>query len=762
MKIQSYVPVYTITLLLSAFLLFFIQPMFGKMILPLLGGTPSVWNTAMLFFQVTLLAGYAYAHGTTRLLGIRAQAIIHALVVAVFTLVLPIAIPDGWIPPADKDPTFWQLGLMAVVVGGPFFALAGTAPMLQRWFSATDHPDAHNPYFLYAASNLGSMTALLAYPVVFEPLMTLQVQTGAWMAGYIALIGLIVLCAMLVWRHIKDDDKAGKSSEVPEVITWGRRGMWLILAFTPSSLMLGVTTFITTDIASAPLLWIVPLAIYVGTFIIAFARKEVLSYRALLWIHTVALAFVISFTVLNFRPGTLYMVILHLMLFSTSALACHIDLARLRPHAGHLTEFYLIMSFGGALGGVFNALIAPNIFVLPIEYVLVLSLACFLRFASIEKHSFANFKSNLLNNIREGKKGGIITFGVITLLYLSMSFGVLALENFTLAAVMAFVVPLTLVFLFDRRWMFAVIATIGLVLSMGISWNLGKDSLYWGRNFFGVVRVVNTKYNYRIMTHGTTMHGAQPTIPELELLPISYYYKKTSVGDVFRIVDEIPGPHKIAGLGLGAGSIACFRKAGRSIDFFEIDPEVVHVAENPEYFTYLSNCGTPYEVFLGDGRLKIAERPDSLYDMIFLDVFSSDNIPVHVMTVEAFEIYKKKLKPDGLIVMNISNRYLDLRPVLSAIAREIGYTVVFKATKAGIIDEGKIPYTGTIFAVMSKDSKALDPFRAVRWEELPVPESKPAWRDDYANIVGAFVTFSPYPIKPLGPEDEEETGQERK
>ncbi|MBI4030681.1 MAG: spermidine synthase, partial [Proteobacteria bacterium] len=388
-----YIPVFSATLLLSAFLLFGIQPLFGKMILPMLGGAPAVWNTAMVFFQAMLLAGYAYAHLTTRLMGVRAQAVLHILVLLSCAVFLPVSIPLGWRdPPAVSNPAFWQIGMMTVAIGGPFFVLAGTAPMLQRWFSLSPHPDSHNPYFLYAASNLGSMLALLLYPFVVEPLLKLKIQSIGWSVGYGFLILLTAACAFLP-RQAENKKETAKSAPANDnALTPARIGLWLLLTFIPSSLMLGVTTYITTDLASVPLLWILPLALYVGTFIIAFARAQPVTLKKVLEWQSTFLLLVITSWIIGWQFNKALVVVVHLVLFFLTALFCHMQLAAARPDARNLTAFYLIMSLGGVLGGIFNALIAPQIFTLPIEYALILALSGFLRYQTDKMQSFAALK----------------------------------------------------------------------------------------------------------------------------------------------------------------------------------------------------------------------------------------------------------------------------------------------------------------------------------------------------------------------------------
>ena len=378
---RLYVPVYALTLLLSALLLFAVQPMFSKMILPLLGGAPQVWNTAMMVFQLLLLSGYAYAHGTSRFLPVRIQAVLHIVLLAIFLTVLPIAIPTDWSPPDTQDPTLWQISLMAVTVGGPFFLLSGSAPMLQHWFAKTDHAHADNPYFLYGASNLGSMSALLAYPFFIEPLLDTAQQSYVWMIGYGGLMAMMLLSALLVWRAAGASSQKSIDQTAHEPITMKRRLTWLVLAAVPSSLLLGVTSFITTDIASVPLLWIIPLALYVSTFIIVFARRPIISRERAMILFGAVLA-VTMMSMIRFSGHNFFIMGMHYLLFFTAALACHSELAALRPGTSRLTEFYLFMSLGGAIGGILNALIAPKFFILPLEYAAALALACGLRYAS--------------------------------------------------------------------------------------------------------------------------------------------------------------------------------------------------------------------------------------------------------------------------------------------------------------------------------------------------------------------------------------------
>lgn len=710
----------------------------------------------MLFFQICLLGGYAYAHGTSRILSPRIQAILHIILLGAFIGVLPFAIPEGWEPPGGEDPTLWQLSLMAITVGGPFFVLSGSAPMIQRWFSRTDHPDADNPYFLYGASNLGSMTGLLAYPVIVEPLMTLNVQFESWMYGYFGLIVFMVLSTLLLWKHggqkkseAKAEGKATEESKTSDV-TWGLRLRWLVLAFLPSSLMLGVTTFITTDIASVPLLWILPLAIYVGTFILVFARKPIFSMGALNKLFGI-LMIVIICQVLGTFFGVVnpFLVIgLHLLLFFTAAMLCHTALANARPAADRLTEFYLLMSVGGALGGFFNAIIAPQFLVLPIEYVLVLILCVFVRFsddpsqtvkASIAKVK-AEFNATGVDALFQQKPFYIITIMIIGLF-------AFAIPSIILLKLCAVILIIPLLFLYKDRWLFGIsMAYLFALFPIGFEWGQHSftGTIHRDRNFFGVMEVVNTKNQERILMHGTTNHGSQALAENLRLTPLSYYSEESPINDMFEYYNGIEREQHVGVIGLGIGVTACFTKENRNFEFYEIDADVAKIAENPEYFTFLTDCGSPYEIILGDGRLKIADKPEDYYDLIVGDAFSSDNIPVHIMTQEAVELYISKLKPDGAVTFNISNNYIDLEPVMTEAAEKIGIPAVGHISSGGTLGNTDIQFYPAHWFTMSYNEDLIEKLKTQGWSEGIKRDGVKAWSDQYSNIVSVLNNETAY------------------
>ncbi|MGN7439030.1 MAG: fused MFS/spermidine synthase [Alcanivorax sp.] len=733
---KLYVPVFSVTLLLSAVLLFTVQPMFSKMILPYLGGAPQTWNTSMLFFQMCLLAGYAYAHGTTRYLSVRSQAILHVILLAIFVVVLPVAVPQGWEPPGGDDPTLWQLSLMATVVGGPFFVVSGSAPMLQRWFSITDHKDAHDPYFLYGASNLGSMSGLLLYPVLVEPMMTINSQSTTWMYGYISLIVLTILCTILIWKYNQQQDQVNSTTNKIEdtPVTNQQRIKWIILSFIPSTLMLGVTTHITTEVASVPLLWVMPLALYIGTFILVFARKPLFTSNQIMLACGIGVAVLCAqhIALKNMHDYPVMMIALRLFVFFLLALACHTSLAESRPSARRLTEFYLIMSFGGALGGFFNAIIVPNYVIVPVEYPLMLIAAVLVRYINVPEQSFAT----LLHTVKSNPKQ-IINLNNILLVGLPLLLsviGMIILGKQSVEWLSAIVFLIGSLIIVNRRWAFALI----IIPAMMIPYIRTPGTLiYQDRDFFGVIRITETEHE-RILLHGSTNHGTQPTSARYPLTKISYYGDTSPVSDLFKIADMKEGPQRVAVMGLGIGVTACYTKEGRHFDFYEIDRKIADLAENEKFFTYMSDCESPYDIILGDGRLMMEKQPDERYDFILIDVFSSDNIPMHLLTKEAVEIYLSKLKKEGLLLMHISNRFLDLEPIIAEIGEQIGVPTFSRVGIGEMNEKVNIKTYDAHFAAFTYNPDIIEKLQERTWTPARKREGVKAWTDQYSNIINSF------------------------
>ncbi|HEV3142515.1 MAG TPA: fused MFS/spermidine synthase, partial [Gemmataceae bacterium] len=816
---------YAITLLVSAFLLFLVQPLVGKMLLPYMGGTPIVWNTCMVFFQAMLLGGYLYSHLSTKWLGVRKQAYIHLglLILTVLALATvavayrqPIAINKDLTPQGKEIPIFGMFLVLLLAVGLPFFTVATSAPLLQKWFANTGHPAAKDPYFLYGASNLGSVLALFAYPILLEPNFRLATQSWVWSAGFVCLAFLIGGCARLLWkspsiapvsakeiarpvsslnsstsvsRSLPPKQPAfQKSQPAPQTppdapVAWMRKLRWLMLAFVPSSLMLGVTTYLATDIASLPLLWIVPLGIYLFTFIVAFSRLPNWFYT------TLALITPVLVLLLIFIMGAGWMIMkdqriifaIHLLAFLAVALNCHCALARSRPAASHLTEFYLIMSLGGVLGGLFNALVAPLIFNDVYEYKVAIGLACLMLPTLTEMKSpaqpwqvsnayrklklvsvgvtiglaievailiatlvgyerltwWALYLALLLdalfliplvlayvwfqlkNTSVERYYRGVLDFVIPGLIFLFALFltlqrsgsdlpywqrpipilsewisrecigveGERMFEPDKILAIIVFGIPALVCYLFvERPWRFALcVGAIQLAVIIG---QYRGGQIYQGRSFFGVLRVTEEEEPryirdslIRKLYHGTTLHGEEQILPPTDKpLPISYYEKSGPIGDIFR---EFPKPREganLAFIGLGTGTLTAYAEPGQHVTIFEIDPLVKRLATGKVYntetrqlenmFSFFNRCPADKQIVLGDARLML-ERQQEQYDMIVVDAFSSDSIPIHLLTQQSIQLYLRKLKePNGLIVLHISNRYLDLEPIVERLVED--------------------------------------------------------------------------------------------
>ena len=730
---------YALTICASAALLFLVQPMFARMVLPLLGGSPAVWNTAMVFFQAALLAGYAYAHAGAAWLGVRRHAALHLVVLLLPLAVLPIAIPAGWTPPTQGNPSPWLLGLMAVAVGLPFFAVSATSPLLQRWFAATGHRQASDPYFLYAASNLGSMAALLAYPFLVEPHLRLAQQSRLWMWAYWLLVALIAACAAMLW---KTEGTSEQKIQTPksklqnrESLPAARRLRWVFLAFVPSSLMLGVTTYLSSDIAVVPLMWIVPLALYLLTFILAFARRE--------WIPRLLLVrafpmFVIALVLLyNLQAAEPIggLIALHLLTFFVGELLCHGRLAADRPAPEHLTEFYLWLSVGGVLGGGFNALLAPVIFHSIVEYPLALVLACVAGLGLAASDTSAFRSAGLPAALRACVMP--VIFGVVTtalVLFVERT----PYRTNPVVTGLLFGVPALVCFLFSRQPLrFAV--GVGALFVAGSFFQREKGSvLYAERSFFGVNRVMlDPTGQYHLLIHGVTLHGSQSLDPARRREALTYYHWSGPAGQVLQSYAHEPN-RRVAVVGLGAGSLAAYAQPGQSWTYYEIDPAVERVARNESFFTFLRDAAAAVRVVPGDARLSLAAEPEGKFDVMLLDAFSSDAIPVHLVTREALALYLRKLAPGGVLAFHISNLHLDLEPVFANLARDAGLAALIRDdtdVRPADYRNGKSPSIWLVMARAPADLALLA--RDSRWA-IPRANAEPVWTDDYSSLLRAF------------------------
>jgi len=759
---------YTLTIFLSAALLFVVQPMFAKMVLPMLGGSPSVWNTALVFYQAVLLAGYAYAHASAKWLSSRVQVVLHLLLLLLPIIVLPIHLPKGWTPPTETSPVLWLLALMGVAVGLPFFVISASSPLLQRWFAGTGHPAGKDPYFLYGASNLGSMLALLGYPLIIEPSLKLMDQSWGWTVGYGLLIALMIGCGVMLWRSQSAEAGSGVTESVEtESLTLWRRVRWLLLAFVPSSLMLSVTTFISTDIAAIPLLWVVPLALYLLTFVIVFARTPPLSHRWITRLTPVVMLVLITLLVSKLTDTTMSLILLHLAAFFMLTLFCHGEIARDRPAASHLTEFYLWMSLGGVLGGIFTALIAPLIFNEVVEYPLTLVLAGLLLPAAVstvvqsKRQQKAQRKSGQADSPAlegwrnfERRYQRPLDFIFPVVIGLVCAGLVLALQNPdrnlptdpVLVALMFGLPALLCLFFVPRPVRFGL--GMGAILLASNLYLAGRgDILLTERSFFGITRVILFSGRpFHMIVHGNIVHGIQSTDAGRRTEPLSYYARTGPLGDLFNALNDEPSataqaaPHAVASVGLGGGTSACYHEPGQEWTFYEIDPNVERIARDDRYFTYLRDCAPEAKVVLGDARLSLTSAPSGHYDVILLDAYSSDAIPVHLITREALQLYLDKLTPHGVLAFHLTNTHLNLDPVVFNLALDAGLTYRIRDDLRATPDDLNLGKMGSKWAVIARTPADLGALiDNPNWVLPPEQPKLAVWTDDFSSILSVFV-----------------------
>lgn len=725
------------TIFLGALLLFLLQPMVGRMLLPLLGGAPAVWNTSMVFFQTLLLAGYAYAHFSSRWLGVRRQAALHAILLMLPVLVLPIAIPYGWRPPTAHNPTPWLLMLLTAAVGLPFFVVSATSPLLQRWFSTTTHRDAGDPYFLYAASNFGSLLALLCYPALIEPRLRLSQQSQWWAVGYGALVVLMAICGVMAWRTARErvtgaEVLAAVSSERP---TPRRRWRWLLLAFVPCSQMLSVTTYITTEVAPMPLLWVIPLGIYLLSFVLVFAKRRVVPHR---WIIG-ALPFAVLLSVMLLARKVLlsesflalgWPMTLHLLALFVVAMFCHGELAADRPTVSRLTEFYLWISAGGVLGGIFNALLAPLIFHTVIEYPITLLLACLLMPSRTPDQP--NRRTRMLDVVLPVLLG-LFTAGF---LWIFMRDPLRSPEP-----IVAYGLPSMICLSFWRRPLRFALGVLALLVATTLGLRPDLQTIVVVRSFFGIHRVelFPWQQNVHFLRHGSTIHGMQDLNPAERRTPLMYFAKSGPLGQT---IATLPAElrQRVAVIGLGAGTVACYAETGQQWTFYEIDPEVKRIASDPQYFTYLQDCPANVHVVLGDGRLSLQAAADGEFGLMILDAYNSDTVPLHLVTREALQLYLRKLMPSGVLAFNISNRNFDLEPVFANLAQNAS---VFALCRFDRVTTEESQGTGKVescWVVMTRDAQRLKVLAEdSRWQPPRVQPEVGIWTDDYASLFRVFI-----------------------
>ena len=685
---------------LGAMLLFTIEPLAAKALLPVLGGSPAVWNTAMAFFQVALLAGYLTAHVTATMVPPRLRIPVQVLVLVLPLFTLPFSLPNR--PASISSPIWWELGALALMVGGPFFALATLSPTVQSWFARTDHPRARDPFFLYAASNLGSFLGLLAYPLVIEPNFDLVTQARWFRWGYVSLIAVVVLAALRTrgGRWLEDQPKN------LEPITWRRRGFWVATAAVPSLMLLGASRHIATDVASFPLLWVIPLALYLATFIAAFSKKSLpltAAGASLFRILAVGAAAASAGTLLDIRVG----IGLPLALLTTSGLLCHGRLYASRPDAGRLTEFYLWVSTGGAVGGVVGAFAAPLVFNWIAEYpiAIVATLA-------------------LLPG-REEKKPVPLRAALAVVFVLAL--GLLFTTNeAAFVAVLLGLAGVCAYGLFPRSGWLAL--PIAVIFAFG-SQHIGGDLLAQERTFFGVYRVFANDNGEHVMVSGTTLHGVQPFSPTPLMTPLAYYVENGPFGQLMLEVGS--STDDIGVIGLGAGALSAYIDATQTLTFYEVDPMVIRLAEDRSLFTFTTDTEGTIVHVVGDGRLTL-EQPHRPFGLLIVDAFSSDAIPTHLLTLEALEAYLRAITPDGVIAFHISNRHLDLEPVVGRLAAELGLTA--RVTHSVAVSYGEQAVSMVVLARSIEDLGLLgnDP----TW--VPPRVGTRVWTDNFSDLLSVI------------------------
>jgi len=717
-------PLFVATILLGSSLLFLVQPLVARLALPQLGGAPNVWNSAMLVYQALLLGGYAYAHLLSRL-AIRRQAMVHLALMALALLFLPIALAE--VPRPAGYEVFWVPLLLVATVGAPFFVVAAQAPLIQRWYAAD--PEAGDPYWLYAASNIGSFAGLLSYPLLLEPNLPLVDQSLVWALGY----GVLIACmALVAWSRWRAPDPASTIDGEPaqgDPIGWRRIAYWLALSAVPSGLMLSTTTHLTTDIVAMPLLWVLPLGLYLLSFVFAFNEKSMLGFALVRTAPTILLLAGATAMVSRGSDGVSLALAAVLMLFVV-ATALHRRLYLDRPAPARLTLFYLVMSAGGALGGVFAAIMAPLVFDWVWEHPLLVLAAGALLPQTVLIPWMDRFHFDARGSLfaRLALVAGAVALGF----WMNAALG--KGQDLTVTALLIAMAALGVLAL-GSRWAFLAILLI-MMLARG-GWSTIEESAEGirDRSYFGVYTV--REYPdppTRVLLHGTTVHGRQFLEPEYRNLPTSYYGPNSGVGLALSAADRIYGKDAQIGLiGLGTGTLACYRQPGQDYIFYEIDPQVVEYSRTG-VFTYLRDCAPEAAIHMGDARLALESEPAQQYDILAVDAFSSDAIPLHLVTREAMHTYGRALKPDGLLLIHISNRYVDLRPVIAAHAMENGWVGLMR-------DDSADPAYGesaSLWIAISSDAvpmaKLLQAHPDADWVELGRPH-RPVWTDDFASIL---------------------------
>jgi len=731
---------FALTLFSSASLMFVLQPMFGKALLPLLGGSASVWNTCMVFYQSILFFGYLYAHLLSTHLSYHKQFFIHGALIIISLSFLPISIAESSAPPTVGNPSAWLLSILFFSIGLPFFILSTTSPLLQKWFSGLGHQTSHDPYYLSMASNSGSLIALLSYPFLLEPEFGLTQLQQLWSTGFLFLAVLIAVCMIMQLKPQalppKIQPNKLKESNIFLVDKPGLRLQlhWILLSFIPSSLLLGTTNYISIDIATVPLLWVIPLAIYLLSFILVFSKYSTAIHKKIVLIQPwVCMPFLIYYFSEQKLSHFSVELVLHFLVFFISIMVCHGELAKRRPPTQFLTQYYLIMSLGGMLGGIFNSFIAPLIFSSIYEYPLAIIFALLLNPSHRENNVY--LKAYL---------GKFIfctyLFTFMTILYFNFN----QFSNIVLLGFSILVVGFVNYFLFHKYPVFFPLFGLLIVSCVAPEKQQRGQLLHQSRNFYGVLTVKHQTGNYmgnpnetlHELYSGTTQHGAQLFSDyNLHCRPNGYYSQKGPLGDIFTTYNLLNNDWHIGVVGLGVGEMVGYAKASQSWTFFELDPNVVEIATNPNYFTFLTECIDHYKVQLGDARITLEKQHQS-FDLLVIDAFTSDAIPTHLLTKEAIELYLSRLNRNGLLVFHISNRYLAINKVLSDHAEKLGLSLLIKEFRP----KQKTPLlSNSDWVILARNPAQLEPMLTTNWRgdwhKLPHYPNVRSWTDDFTSIM---------------------------
>jgi spermidine synthase len=723
------------TLFMGAFLLFTLQPLLGRMLLPWLGGGPSVWNVCLVFFQGALLVGYGYAHWLARRGGGWRWMGLHVVLLGFGLWFLPPVVAAERLEALSSEGRvvgglLWTLTWTA---GVPFALLAATAPTLMSWLARTAHRAGRDPHFLYVTSNAGSLGALVVYPLWIEPRWDLGEQGGYWAMGYGVFVVMMGVCGWLAWRV-----GAGQGSDRESRSDGERLGMrrwlgWVGLAFVPSSLVLGITQYVTTDLASVPLLWVIPLGLYLVTFMVAFARRRWVSRawqgRLLVFTGTVAV-----FLLVSRAAEPLVLILLgHWLFLLAAGLVCHCRLADGRPGGQGLTAFYLAVALGGVLGGAFNALLAPLLFRGVLEYPMMLVVACALGWGLAREAGLARGLSG--RDLLWVVLLGIGTAGWVTL-WGGWAEGSVLWRNGVVLGV-----PVLASFLAaDRPLRHALALAMVLFWTRDVARPAGQ-LIYAERTFFGVSRVMlDGAGTSHWLAHGNTLHGRQFVDGARECEPLAYYHRSGPAGDLFAWIGEERPAARVSVVGLGSGAMAAYSRRDEVWTFYEIDPASMRIAQDTNYFTYLSRCSAvPVRIVAGDARVRLREAPARSQDLLVIDAFSSGSIPVHLLTREALELYGSKLAPGGWVAFHISNRYLDLELVLARMAADAGWVCrVWDDWHANTSEEAP-GREESHWVVMTREEEALRFLeRRARWVTAREREGLRVWTDDFADVLSVL------------------------